>query len=115
DETCAFATRPRLRLDTAKTPLTRAGATSRRHYLNPAEAYGRWRGEKSEAIRLAARGHTHALFALKVQRKGSNGLLDWPPPDHLWIGQKSRQFLPSQRCSSVTNARASIPAEILAH
>jgi hypothetical protein len=24
-------------------------------------------------------------------------LLDWPPPDHLWIGRKSRQFLPSQR------------------
>jgi hypothetical protein len=36
----------------------------------------RWRGEKSEAIRLAARGHTHALFALKVQRKVSNGVLD---------------------------------------
>ncbi|HEX2511098.1 MAG TPA: hypothetical protein VHK44_00700, partial [Xanthobacteraceae bacterium] len=35
----------------------------------------------------------------------------WPPPDHLWIGRKSRQFLPSQRS---TNARASIPADILA-
>src|SRR5437660_10799808 len=34
-------------------------------------------------------------------------LLNWPPPDHLWI----QQFLPSQR---LTNARASIPAEILA-
>src|SRR6516162_142916 len=22
-------------------------------------------------------------------------LLEWPPPDHLWIGRKSRQFLPS--------------------
>src|SRR5262245_60861331 len=22
-------------------------------------------------------------------------LLFWPPPDHLWIGRKSRQFLPS--------------------
>jgi hypothetical protein len=21
-------------------------------------------------------------------------LLVWPPPDHLWIGRKSRQFLP---------------------
>jgi hypothetical protein len=38
-------------------------------------------------------------------------LLVWPPPDHLWIGRKSRQFLPSQRS---TNARASIPADILA-
>src|SRR5258708_34831876 len=35
----------------------------------------------------------------------------WPQPDHLWISRKSRQFLPSQRLS---NARASIPAEILA-
>src|SRR6266566_4574817 len=23
-------------------------------------------------------------------------LLDWPPPDHLGIGRKSRQFLPAQ-------------------
>jgi hypothetical protein len=38
-------------------------------------------------------------------------LLDWPPPDHLWIGTKSRQFLPSQRSS---NVRARMPAEILA-
>jgi hypothetical protein len=30
-------------------------------------------------------------------------LLDWPPPDHLGIGRKSRQFLPAQA-----------PAEILA-
>jgi len=34
-------------------------------------------------------------------------LLNWPPPDHLWI----QQFLPSQR---LTNARTSIPAEVLA-
>jgi hypothetical protein len=38
-------------------------------------------------------------------------LLVWPPPDHLSIGRKSRQFLPSQRS---TDARASIPADILA-
>jgi hypothetical protein len=38
-------------------------------------------------------------------------LLVWPPPDHLWIGRKSRQFLPSQRS---TDARASIAADILA-
>jgi len=25
---------------------------------------------------------THALFALKVQRKVSNGVLDWLPPPH---------------------------------
>ncbi len=38
-------------------------------------------------------------------------LLNWPPPDHLWSGTKSRPFLPSQW---LTNARASIPVEILA-
>jgi hypothetical protein len=38
-------------------------------------------------------------------------LLDWSLPDHLWIGKKSQQFLPSQRSA---NARASIAAEILA-
>jgi hypothetical protein len=31
---------------------------------------------------------THALLALKVQRKVSNGVAGWSPPDHLWIGQK---------------------------
>src|SRR5438876_584439 len=41
-------------------------------------------------------------------------LLVLPPPDHLWIGRKSRQFLPSQRCSSMTNAAERTPAEILA-
>jgi len=24
-------------------------------------------------------------------------LLDWPPPDHLGIGRKSRQFLPARK------------------
>jgi hypothetical protein len=57
---------------------------------------------------------TDALFAGKVQRKLSNGVAQLAAQDHLWIGTKSRQFLPSQRCSSMTNARASIPAEILA-
>jgi hypothetical protein len=38
-------------------------------------------------------------------------LLNWPPPDHLWIGTKSRHVLLPQR---VTNARASMPAETAA-
>jgi hypothetical protein len=36
-------------------------------------------------------------------------LLVWPPPDHLWIGPKSRQFLPSQRCASMTKRPHNIP------
>src|SRR6266516_1835862 len=31
-------------------------------------------------------------------------LLDWPPPGHLWIGRKSRQFLPSQRSTNAAQA-----------
>jgi hypothetical protein len=38
-------------------------------------------------------------------------LLVLPPPDHHWIGTKSRQFLPSRR---LTNTRARRAAEILA-
>ena len=38
-------------------------------------------------------------------------LLNWPLPDHLWIGTKWRHVLLPQR---VTNARASIPAETAA-
>jgi hypothetical protein len=54
---------------------------------------------------------THALFALKVQRKVSNGVAGLATAGSSLDRQKSRQFLPSQR---LTNARASIPAEILA-
>src|SRR5262249_48885355 len=31
-------------------------------------------------------------------------LLDWPQPDHLWIGG-AQSFVPSPRCSSMNNAR----------
>src|ERR671937_2988274 len=49
---------------TTKTPLIRAGATSRRHYLNPAEAFGRWRGgeERSDQARCPW-PHTRSLRA----------------------------------------------------
>jgi hypothetical protein len=50
DQACALTVRPRLRLDMQKTPLDRAGATSRRHHPNPAEAHGALAGEKSQAI-----------------------------------------------------------------
>src|SRR5262245_62495485 len=59
---------------TCKTPLNRLGATSRRHDLNPAEAYGALAGKRSEPLRLGVRAHTHALCALKVQPKLSNGV-----------------------------------------
>jgi hypothetical protein len=54
---------------------------------------------------------TDALFAGKVQRKVSNGVAGFAAADHLWIGTKSRQFLPSRR---LTNIRARRASEILA-
>jgi hypothetical protein len=33
-------------------------------------------------------------------------LLDWPPPDHSWIGRKSRQFLPSQQLTKCIRSGA---------
>src|SRR5215813_6945620 len=59
---------------TCKTPLPCAGATSRRHHLNPAEAHGRWRGRGAKPSGLLSVTTTHALLALKVQRKVSNGV-----------------------------------------
>src|SRR5262245_61045627 len=50
----------RLALGHAKTPLDRVGARSRRHRLNPAEAEGRWRGERSKSSGLLA-VTTHTL------------------------------------------------------
>ena len=49
---------------------------------------------------------THALFALKVQRKVSNGVAGLAAAGSSLDRQKSRQFLPSQRS---TNARAKHP------
>jgi len=54
---------------------------------------------------------THALLALKVQRKVSNGVAGLAAAGSSLDRQKPRRFLPSQRS---TNARASIAAEILA-
>jgi hypothetical protein len=57
-----------------KTPLDRAGATSRRHHPNPAEAHGALAGERSEPLGSLSVITTDALFAAKVQRKVSNGV-----------------------------------------
>jgi hypothetical protein len=57
---------------TCKTPLKsvgatarrRAGATARRHHPNRAEADRRWRGERSEPVKLGVRDHhTRSLCA----------------------------------------------------
>ena len=68
DEACAFATRPRLRLDMPKLLS-----------LAPAQNRAALAGERSKPIRLAVRGHTHALFGLKLQRKVSMAC---------WIGRR---------------------------
>ncbi len=41
-------------------------------------------------------------------------LLHWPPPDHLWIGQKIAAIPAISAIRLVTKARTSVPAEILA-
>ena len=42
---------------TCQTPLHGVGATARRTTQNPAEAQWRWRGERSEPVRLSVHGH----------------------------------------------------------
>jgi len=73
----------------------------------------RWRGreERSQSGSLSV-ATTHALFALNVQRKLSNGVAGLATPDHLWIGLKIAAI--PAISARLTNARASIPAEILA-
>jgi hypothetical protein len=51
-------------------------ATSRRHHSNPAEATRALAGPRSEPVRLGVVTTTHALFAMKVQRKERNGVAD---------------------------------------
>src|SRR5438552_11602856 len=101
-------------LSRASAPKNRAGvgATSRRHHPNPAEAHRRWRGRGAEPVRLGARDHhTRSLCAQSPAQ--TEQWCCWFSHRRIIFGsgRKSRQFLPSQR---LTNARASIPAEILA-
>jgi hypothetical protein len=44
-------------------------------------------GERSKRSGSRSLTTTHALFALKVQRKVSNGVAGLSPPHHLWIGR----------------------------
>jgi hypothetical protein len=87
DEACAFAVRPRLRLDMPKLLSIVPAATLRRHHQSPTEATGRWRGRGSSRSGSLSVTTTDALFAGKVQRKVSNGVVDWPQPHHRWIGR----------------------------
>src|SRR4029434_870036 len=48
---------------------------------------------------------THAPLAGKVQREVRNGVVNCSPPDHLWIGAKSRQ-----PCQPLTNIPLENPA-----
>ena len=85
-----------------QTPLTRAGATSRRHHPNPAEAHGALAGRGVSRSGSLSVSTTHALFARKVQRKESNGVAGLAAAASSLDRQKSRRFLLSQRS---TNAR----------
>ena len=61
--------------------------TSRRHHPNPAEAHRRWRGRGASRSGSVSVITTHALFALKVQRKLSNGVAGFAAGRSSWIGR----------------------------
>jgi len=110
DKGCASAVRPRLRLD-----MQNSSHSRRRNIAplppNPAEAQGRWRGRGASRSGSLSVTTTHALFALKVQRKESNGVAGLAAAGSSLDRQKSRQFLPSQ---DRPMPAASIPADTLA-
>src|SRR6266446_10534130 len=85
------------------TARRRAGAIARRPPPKPRGGPSALAGERSEPVRLGVRNHTHALFALKVQRKLSNGVAGFAAAGSSLDRQKSRQFLPSQRRRLMTN------------
>jgi hypothetical protein len=91
----------------ALVPAQRRAATAK----TPRRPIGAGGGEESSRSGSLSVITTHALFALKVQRKVSNGVAGLAAAGSSLDRQKSWQFLPSQRS---TNARASIPAYILA-
>src|SRR6266566_7449000 len=75
---------------TCNTPLDRAGATARRHHPNPAEAIGAGGAKGASRSGLVSVITTHALFALKVQRKVSNGIAGLAAGGSSLDRQKSR-------------------------
>ena len=72
---------------------------------------GMERRQSNSLKRSLPRKHVSSICCPVTSSASRLVLLDWPPPDHLWIGTKSRHVLLPQR---VTNARASIPAETAA-
>lgn len=57
---------------------------------------------------LATSVEAHPGRARGCERPRPRSRLDWPQPDHLWIGG-AQSFVPSPRCSSMNNARATAP------
>jgi hypothetical protein len=55
-----------------------------------------------------AKEHTHALFALKVQRKGSNVVAGLATVGSSLDREKSRQWQPSQQCNLPMNVWAGL-------
>src|SRR5262249_27289762 len=45
----------------------------------------------------AAAAHPTSVRGRPTSSASRLGLVNWPPPAHLWIGTKSRLFLPSHR------------------
>src|SRR5262245_24379143 len=72
---------------------------------------GMERRQSNSLKRSLPRKHVSSICCPVTSSASRLVLLNWPPPDHLWIGTKSRHVLLPQR---VTNARASIPAETAA-
>src|SRR5262245_35653531 len=69
------------------------------------------RRQSNSLKRSLPRKHVSSICCPVTSSASRLVLLNWPPPDHLWIGTKWRHVLLPQR---VTNARASIPAETAA-
>jgi hypothetical protein len=60
---------------------------------NPIEVVGAWsdvtaRKQLAEALAAAQERLVH-LLSCDIEREPA-GVAHWPPPDHLWIGTKSR-------------------------
>jgi len=74
-----------------------AGATSRRHHPNPAEAHRRWRGEKSEPVRLGVRDHHTRSLCAQSPAQTEQWCCWFCRRQIILDREKSRPFVPCQR------------------
>jgi hypothetical protein len=87
------------------------GATARRHHPNPAEAHWRWRGKRSEPIRLGVRDHHTRSLCAQSPAQSDQWCCWFARRRSIFGSAESRPIRALQRCRSMAKHRRRTLAE----